>query len=113
MNFRERTAYLCEVTYSRTLSALLERLEAWSRHWVALRQAMVRDCFVPEEWELRPWLFIPKDHNKVLDTKLPTLVALGDGLSQMPKPRVTHLESVVPWKYRNWDRKKDAVESDA
>jgi hypothetical protein len=26
---------------------------------------------------------------------------------EMPAPKITDLESVVPWKYRSWDRKPD------
>jgi hypothetical protein len=74
---------------------------------------MTRDCSIPEEWRLCPWVFIPKEHNTIFDAKYLRLATFGDGVSEMPKPRVTHLESVVPWKYRSWDRKGDAVESDA
>ena len=27
----------------------------------------------------------------------------------MPTPRITFLESTLPWEYRNWDRKTDAI----
>ncbi len=113
VSFRDKTAYLCEVTYSKSLNALLGRLEAWSSHWPALRSAIARDCLLQQDWRVRPWLFIPEDRNATLERKLPVLVTLGDGLAHMPKPRVTYLESVVPWKYRSWDRKGDATSSDA
>jgi hypothetical protein len=36
VNFRESTIYLCEVTYSKTLSALVRRLSAWAAVSVTL-----------------------------------------------------------------------------
>jgi len=36
VNFRESAVYLCEVTYSTSLSALIGRLQAWSSNWVRL-----------------------------------------------------------------------------
>jgi hypothetical protein len=112
-NFRECAIYLCEVTYSTTLHALLGRLHAWSSNWTALRSAIVRDCGVPESWHIQPWLFIPEERHAVLRKKLPTIKNIGDPNGSMPSPRVTYLESVVPWKYRTWDRQVSALETDA
>jgi hypothetical protein len=112
-NFRDCAVYLCEVTYSGTLHALIGRLQAWSDNWPGLRVALIRDCCVPETWQVQPWVFIPEDRHAVLKKKLPSLANIGDGPGNMPSPRVTYLEEVVPWKYRSWDRKVVAPESDA
>lgn len=112
-NFREQAVYLCEVTYSMTLHALLGRLRAWSNNWPGLCSAIVRDCGVPKDWHVQPWLFIPKERHAVLKRKLGTIVNIGGADGGMPSPRITHLEAVVPWKYRTWDRKVSALETDA
>ncbi len=102
-NFRDKTIYLCEVTYSTTLQTLLARLQAWSASWPALSVALTRDCGVPPDWHVQPWLFIPEDRHKLYKAKVTLLKNLGSE-GNMPKPKVTYLESVAPWKYA-WDRK--------
>ena len=111
-NFRETTLYLCEVTYSTTLYSLLGRLQTWSTNWRALRAALVRDCGVPEAWQVKPWLFVPEARMARLTNKLVMLTNVGSADGNMPAPRITYLESVVPWKYRTWDRKVSALEGD-
>jgi hypothetical protein len=113
VNFRESAVYVCEVTYSSTLHSLLARLQAWSTNWSALRAALVRDCSVPGTWRIQPWLFVPEVRHEVLKKKMAFLTNIGDLGGQMPIPRVTYLESVVPWKYRTWDRKVSALEGEA
>lgn len=99
VNFSERTVYLCEVTYSNSLAALLKRLGAWGANWDKIVVALARDTDVPSEWAVRPWIFVPEQ-------LLPTLI------SSMPPlpvaPRVTPLEMTVPWKYCGWDRRGEA-----
>jgi hypothetical protein len=43
VNFRDSTVYLCEVTLSRTVAALLKRLREWNANWPAVRAAVARD----------------------------------------------------------------------
>jgi len=112
-NFRESTVYLCEVTYSSTLHALITRLQAWSNHWPSLRTTIARDCSIPDSWRIEPWLFIPQDRHPTLTKKLSAIVKTDHGINQMPNPKVTYLESVTPWKYRTWDRRTSAHENDA
>jgi hypothetical protein len=103
-NLRETRIYLCEVTYSKTLQALFTRLRAWSTHWPALCSALRRDCSAPPNWEIQPWLFMPKDRYTLYQKKVAQLTFSGtDG--NMPRPKVTFLECVAPWQYE-WDRKK-------
>jgi hypothetical protein len=47
INMRERQVFLCEITYSKILDALLKRLTGWNANWSALRLALVRDLCVP------------------------------------------------------------------
>lgn len=102
VNLRESAVYLCEVTFSVTLQALLDRLKAWDSNWDRLCAALQRDCSIPPGWKIQPWVFIPEDRRQILEAKHRSI--------KMPAPRVTHLESVVPWKYRSWNRTKDAVD---
>jgi len=113
VNFKDKTAHLCEVTFSKSLSALFERLNGWAAHWGELRSALRRDCQIPDDWTVQPRVFIPKSLNDTYQKKLASLVIPGSGPGQMPKPLVTHLESVLPWEYRSWDRKGDTFENDA
>jgi len=103
VNFAEKKLYLCEVTYSKTLHALLTRLRSWNTHWAPLCAALRRDCSVPTDWETQPWLFMPEDRYSLYKQKVAQLSDLGMN-GHMPKPRVTFLECVAPWQY-DWDRK--------
>jgi hypothetical protein len=111
VNFAKSTVYLCEVTYSTTLSPLCARLAAWDAHWGLLCEAIARDCATPTSWAVQPWLFIPRERQAILDKKLAPLLAVNREGSRMPKPTVTFLENVTPWKYQGWDRKIEALEA--
>ena len=111
VNFRESSVYLCEVTYSSTMQSLVTRLRAWEAKWPALCLAFARDCSIPSTWNIRPWLFIPEKNKDALRMKLAEFVKPGEVPGNMPQPLVTYLESVVPWKYPSWDRKKADIES--
>jgi hypothetical protein len=103
VNFRERTVYLCEVTYSQTMQSLIGRLRAWAQHWAELCEAIQRDCAMDGEWTFQPWVFIPEKSHTGLIEKLSIPSA-----SSMPAPKVTYLEEVTPWKYSTWDRRQTA-----
>jgi hypothetical protein len=106
VDFRESAVYLCEISYSRSLAALLKRLDAWNVNWLALRAALVRDSFVPKGWPVQPWVFIPAQCRDPFDRGLSRFH--GAGMQPMPKPKVTSLEDVVPWKYPSWNRLPEA-----
>jgi hypothetical protein len=93
VDFKDATIYLCEVTYSKTMGALVKRLESWQQHWALLREALVRDCGVPADWKVQPWVFIPSDHDSTFQKGL----SVSRGSDGMPTPHVTHLEKVTPW----------------
>lgn len=101
VSLRQKSVYLCEVTYSSSVAALIKRLGAWQSNWQDLRLALQRDCGVDAEWSVSPWVFLPESRQITYEQKLAKLVSLGDG---MPEPKLTFLEDVLPWKYCTWDR---------
>ena len=113
INHRESTVYLCEITYATTMYALLTRLQAWDAQWPSLCTAIVRDCCIPVWWQIQPWVFVPENRSAALSEKLSAFVKADHVAGHMPNPKVTYLESVLPWKYQQWDRKTSAFESDA
>jgi hypothetical protein len=113
VNLRDSEAFLCEVTYSKTLGALTKRLTNWAESWALLRVALTRDCGLVPEWPVRPWLFVPADLRKLLDQKLITIPNVGDEAGKMPFPKVTNLEDVTPWKYKSWNRHEESPSADA
>lgn len=104
VNLQESRAFLCEVTFSSSLSAVINRLQAWYKHWPELRTALARDCSIPETWHVQPWVFIPQERESLFERKIGS-IAFQDIPSEMPRPKVTPLESVTPWKYRSWNGK--------
>jgi len=107
-NLAESTVYLCEVTYSASLQALVKRLTSWAANWPSLKRSLWRDCCVPEQWSVVPWVFIPKDRESLLRRKF-VVQNVKTTSDLMPFPKVTHLEDVVPWKYPSWDRKLEEL----
>jgi hypothetical protein len=91
---------------------LFGRLQAWETHWPAVCRALVRDCHIPVDFEIQPWVFIPASRRETYDRRRSTLIRTGMGEGCMPSPRLTHLESVVPWQYQTWDRKMTALETE-
>ena len=113
VNFRVSAVFLCEVSYSKSLDALVKRLEGWSTHWSAVCTALARDCALPTVWPVRPWLFVPEDRREVLAKKFSKLLNASSKPNEMPEPKVTSLESVTPWMYRSWNRDANQSDSDA
>ena len=104
VNMRLREAYLCEVSYAQGLGALSKRLSAWAASWAQLRQALARDCSIDPAWHVRPWLFVPANAHELASKIIGGLVHVDDPAQQMPTPHVTALESILPWKYKSWNR---------
>jgi hypothetical protein len=109
VDFRKSTVYLCEITYSTTMHSLFARLQRWEEHWAELRTAVFRDCGIPEDWQVRPWVFIPEQYDPVFKKKTALLKPTAGTSIHMPEPLVTYLESVLPWKYRIHSRGSDAL----
>jgi hypothetical protein len=113
VNLLESRAYLCEVSYAKSLGALRKRLASWREHWPLVRVALKRDCGISLDWTVTPWAFVPKDISPMLAQYLSASPAdEGRNTYQMPRAKITFLEDVVPWKYRSWDRKPDPDDSE-
>lgn len=109
VNFRAKTIFLCEVTYSSTLQALLKRLKAWNHHWKEIHEALVQDSKLPSEWPIRAWLFVPEK----------SVGLLCKGLEQIAgkeplgfRPLITTLEMVQPWTYNQFDLRVEKEKPD-
>lgn len=103
VDFAEATVYLCEVTYSKSLHALINRLRAWKDNWDEIVVAIRRDSALKGEWRIVPRLFVPAELRAQLDARLKVLASSDSGHRSMPEPIVTSLEDVLPWKYRSWN----------
>jgi hypothetical protein len=104
VDLRKSSVFLCEISYSTSLDALIKRLNDWNEHWPTVCAAIVRDCHMPPTWPVRPWLFVPAARIELLHAKL-AQIAKNDGKElRLPEPLVTCLEDVVPWKYKSWNR---------
>lgn len=101
-DFRSKTVFLCEISYSVQLAALIKRLKTWHDKWDGIRDALARESFLPKDWlvRLRPWLFVPA---KCVPNLVTRLSQVGNGSPEFA-PRITPLEMVQPWLYCSWDR---------
>jgi hypothetical protein len=104
VNLQKSEAFLCEISYAKTLGALSKRLAAWSESWPLLRTALERDCGISQAWPVRPWLFVPQELGSTLEQHLSRIGTDAAGSIQMPKPKLTWLEDVLPWKYSSYNR---------
>jgi hypothetical protein len=92
-----KAVYLCEVTYARRVGALLNRLMQWNAHWPSIQTSLVRDNKVSPDWSVTPWLFMPEAFIDGARLKIKKLTSVPGETSLMPFPRITSLESIVPW----------------
>jgi hypothetical protein len=105
VNLREKAVYLCEISYSKGLSALVDRLRAWDKNWQEFCGALRRDCSIPLDWPITPWIFIPEDRWPTLEKKLK--------IERLPHPRVTYLEKIAPWTYSSDSRTETVINQDS
>ena len=103
INHETKTVQLCEVSYSKTLYSLVERLRAWSTHWAEVVAAIKRDSFLEDQWKVEPRVFIPQGKEELLLQKIKSFPASSG--KPMPMPVTTTLEGILPWKYRSWNGK--------
>ena len=88
VSFKEQAAYLCEITYAARAPSLLARLRAWDEHWPGVRAARLGTAVC--RWiGVQARLFVPESNAKGIQS------AIG-GLKNLPSPRVTFLEEVLP-----------------
>lgn len=90
-DFQTRTIYLCEVSYSKTLSALRKRLKSWSDNWDEFRGAVFQTTRAPKEWDVVPWIFIPEQLFPVCQKGLAAVGPLRFA------PLYSCLEKTPPW----------------
>jgi hypothetical protein len=93
VDFRIETVFLCEVSYSKSLTSLIRRLKQWSEHWGELCPALRAQTNVPEDWQVQPWVFIPSDLFAVYERGFKVIA------SPRFQPVLTPLEATPPWKY--------------
>ena len=94
--------FLVEITYSVSLSSLTKRLREWSENWPELKAALVRNCHIPDDWPVTPWLFVPHKKRELIGAQLDQMSK--GGTLAFGEPIITSLEDVQPWKYRSWNR---------
>jgi hypothetical protein len=92
VDFRSKAVFLCEISYSKTLGALVKRLRSWDQNWTGVCNAVHRDSALPDEWQVRPWLFVPDTGLKILIRGLASIANAN------LKPRITTLDMIQPWK---------------
>jgi hypothetical protein len=96
VSFRTRTVYLCEVTFDKNVRALMQRLRGWDAHWAKICASLRKGNSIPEDWEVRPWVFVPETRRERLTRRVNALYE-APGQHDMPRPLATSLEDVVPW----------------
>ena len=99
VDFRLQTVFLCEVTYSSTMSALVHRLAAWALHWTKLANILQRDAHIPAHFHVRPWVFVPASLITTFVRRFQSEIA-GSPFT----PVITPLEMTTPWQYCTWNR---------
>jgi hypothetical protein len=102
-NFREKSIFLCEISYSSQLTDLVKRMRQWHENWPAVCHALARDSRLPSDWPVRPWLFVPENR---VDMLVKRLLQIPDTVKTSLNfvPRITTLEAVQPWRYVSWNR---------
>jgi hypothetical protein len=104
-NLREKAIFLCEISYSKGLPSLTKRLKDWHASWDLVCHALTRDSFLPNNWPIRPWLFVPEHLVPLL---LRRFDEMRDGQPLRSLPRVTTLEMIQPWRFQSWNRVGEA-----
>jgi hypothetical protein len=110
INPGSKNIFLCEISYSKTLQGLLDRLGAWNEHWTEIGEALRRDSRLTGDWTIQPWLFVPLHLVEKLQTGLAKMT--GESETLHFNPIITTLESVQPWKYDSWNRTKEEPKRD-
>jgi hypothetical protein len=100
-DFRDKTIFLCEISYSKGLPTLTKRLRGWHDDWAKVCYALTRDSFLDKAWPVRPWLFVPEQLVPMLTRRLEEISA---GQPLKFSPRITPLEMIQPWQYQSWNR---------
>ena len=107
-DFRNKTVFLCEVSYSKGLTSLTKRLRAWHDDWDKLCTALTRESFLNREWPVRPWIFVPEEMVSLLVRRFDEIRA---GQPLKFSPRITPLEMIQPWRFQSWNRIEELEKS--
>lgn len=100
-DLRNKTVFLCEISYSEGLPSLTKRLREWHGSWEHVCAALRRDSFLEKSWPIRPWLFVPERLAPLLLRRLDEI--RGDEPLRF-LPRITPLEMIQPWYFQSWNR---------
>jgi hypothetical protein len=100
-DFRTKTVFLCEISYSKGLAGLTKRLKGWHDDWEKVCLALARDSFLDKGWPVRPWIFLPEEFVPLL---LKRFAEICDGQTLIFRPRITPLEMIQPWRFQSWNR---------
>lgn len=76
--------------------SLIARLKGWNEHWAGIRGALEGDSVSPG-LDGEALAFVPEAQAERLRASIA-------GFGNLPSPRITFLEDVVPWRYRSWNR---------
>jgi hypothetical protein len=109
VDFRAKTIFLCEASYSESQQTQIKRIKEWNDHWMEICDALANKNYnnLPSEWQVRPWLFVP---GKYLKRLLEGLESIRHTQELNLVPRITILEMVQPWEYCNYDRQGEKQE---
>lgn len=100
VHVKEKTVYLCEVTYAKQPRALIQRLRSWKENWDTLNETLKEDTGIDVSWPVIPWIFGAPETLKIIEPQLALLFP-------PPSSRITNLEKVLPWLYCTYDRKEE------
>ena len=103
IDFAEGSIHLCEITYAKTLHSVAKRLQFWCAHWQEIGDALRRDSELKGDWEIVPRVFIPASLKPTFELRAKAIKWPALAAAQMPRPIVTTLEEVLPWRYRSWN----------
>jgi hypothetical protein len=116
-DFRRKAIFLCEISYSKSLGSLTGgkwgwgdglagRLKGWHENWPAVCSALTRDSFLPHDWPVQPWVFVP-EHLKSRLKKI--LDRIYGSSARRFSPVINTLEEVQPWLFSSWNRNYEST----
>ena len=108
-DFDRGVAYIKKGAFEEAIPYLEKALEAKPDHAKAEFYRAVELNAMARELQQA---FIPEEYNESLRSRITPLTNVERSIGDMPYPRITFLENVVPWNYVTWDRKVTALEDD-
>jgi hypothetical protein len=99
IDFRTPCIWLCEISYSRHVTTLVDRVRQWEKEWDKVCATVRKEACLPEVmqvWPIRVRAFVPAREKPDLEKR----DLRPGGL----KLEICELEKVVPWEYNRWER---------